>query len=65
MKEECRKKRELEFINKCKDLHNSKYDYSLVNYVGTHTKVCIVCSDHGEFFQDPGNHLKGQGCPKC
>ena len=28
-------------------------------------KICIICPIHGEFWQTPANHLRGQGCPKC
>ena len=42
-----------------------KYDYSRVKYVNSKTKVCIVCPEHGEFWQTPSKHLLGQGCPKC
>ena len=53
------------FIDKAKKVHGDKYDYSKVEYMDNHTKVCIVCPTHGEFFQTPHNHLKGRGCPKC
>ena len=54
-----------EFVNKAKEIHNDKYDYSKVEYVNSSTKVCIICPKHGEFWQTPSNHLKGQGCPIC
>ena len=54
-----------EFINKAKELHGDKYDYSKVTYVGAHTKVCIKCREHGEFWQQANSHLQGVGCPKC
>ena len=54
-----------EFIERSRDVHGDKYDYSKVEYVNTDTKVCIVCPVHGEFWQRPAKHLKGQGCPKC
>lgn len=54
-----------EFVDKAKNVHSDKYDYSKVEYVNTETKVCIVCSMHGEFWQTPQNHLSGRGCPKC
>ena len=54
-----------EFINKAKEIHNDKYDYSKVEYVNTKTKVCIICPEHGEFWQSPHHHLYGHGCPKC
>ena len=36
-----------------------------VNYINNSTKVCIVCPDHGEFWQIPDSHLRGRGCPMC
>ena len=54
-----------EFINKANLIHNNKYDYSKVEYVNNSTKVCIICPEHGEFWQTPRNHLIGQGCPLC
>ena len=53
------------FINKAKQVHGDKYDYSKVNYVNAHTKVCIICPKHGEFWQTPDSHLRGSGCSKC
>ena len=54
-----------EFVKKALKVHGDKYDYSKVEYVGSKTKVCIICSEHGEFYQRPGDHLKSCGCPKC
>lgn len=54
-----------EFIKMAREVHGDKYDYSKVEYVDSHTKVCILCPKHGEFWQTPSNHLKGQGCPNC
>lgn len=54
-----------DFITKSKEIHGSKYDYSKVNYVNSQTKVCIICPEHGEFWQKPNSHLNGCGCPKC
>ena len=53
------------FVEKAKSIHNDRYDYSKVEYVNAHTKVCIVCPEHGEFWQTPNNHLNGNGCPLC
>lgn len=53
------------FIEKAKHMHNDRYDYSKVEYVNAHTKVCIICPEHGEFWQIPNNHLNGNGCPLC
>ena len=54
------------FINKANQIHNNKYDYSLVEYINYHTKVLITCQLHGQFPQTPNNHLYDKnGCPKC
>ena len=53
------------FIEKAKHIRNDRYDYSKVEYVNAHTKVCIICPEHGEFWQTPNNHLNGNGCPLC
>lgn len=53
------------FKEKSSKIHNNHYDYSLVVYKDSKTKVKIICSIHGVFEQTPNNHLKGSGCPKC
>lgn len=53
------------FITKAIKKHNNKYDYSKVEYVNATTKVCIICPEHGEFWQTPSSHMNGHGCPKC
>lgn len=53
------------FIEKSKEVHGDKYDYSKVEYKKVTDKVCIICPEHGEFWQDARNHYRGQGCPKC
>ena len=55
----------LEFIKKSRKVHGDKYDYSKVEYVNAHTKVCIICPEHGKFEQKASVHLSGYGCPKC
>ena len=54
-----------EFILKSKKKHGDKYDYSLVDYVNSHTKVKIICKEHGEFKQLPYDHISNHGCEKC
>ena len=53
------------FIEKARKVHGDKYDYSKVEYVNSHTKICIICPEHGEFWQTPNNHLCGKGCNEC
>lgn len=54
-----------QFIEKAKQVHGDKYDYSKVEYKNYSTKVCIICPEHGEFWQSPLNHLSGKGCVNC
>jgi hypothetical protein len=54
-----------EIIEKFNDKHDYKYDYSKVEYRGSHQKVCIICPEHGDFWQTPAKHLLGQGCKEC
>ena len=54
-----------EFIKRAKEKHGGKYDYSKVDYKNCTTKVCIICPDHGEFYQLPSDHFNGRGCSKC
>ena len=54
-----------DFITTAKEKHSNKFDYSKVEYVNNHTKICIICPEHGEFWQTPKRHLNGDGCPKC
>ena len=64
-----RTKTTLDFIfnakNIYKDIFDSDFDYSLVNYINNKTKVKIICSIHGIFEQTPINHLQGYGCKFC
>jgi hypothetical protein len=53
------------FIEKAKDVHADKYDYSLVEYINNREKVKIICPIHGVFEQIPYSHLKGMGCYIC
>ena len=53
------------FLERAMEVHGKKYDYSKVEYVNNSTKVCIICPEHGEFWQTPQNHLKGSGCTLC
>jgi hypothetical protein len=53
------------FIIKSSKIHDNKYDYSLVDYIGSYTKIKIICPIHGVFEQIPNNHLHHNGCSKC
>ena len=59
------KKDEKDFLDEAKKVHGDKYDYSKVEYINNKTKICIICPEHGEFWQLPYEHLKGHGCHNC
>lgn len=59
------RKNKEEFIIDARKVHGGKYNYDKVNYVNNRTKVCIICPEHGEFWQIPDSHLRGRGCPVC
>ena len=50
-----------EFIQKAKEIHGDKYDYSKVEYVNSRTKICIVHPEYGEIWQKPHEHLVYKG----
>lgn len=54
-----------EFIKQAINIYGDRYDYSLIDYKGKHTKIAICCKIHGVFYHSPSNHLNGCGCPKC
>jgi DNA replicative helicase MCM subunit Mcm2 (Cdc46/Mcm family) len=55
-----------EFIEKAIKVHGNIYDYSKVDYINNKTKVCIICPEHGEFWQKPNDHISSKAkCPKC
>ena len=54
------------FIEKAKEVHGNKYDYSSVDYINTKTNVKIICLKHGTFYQTPDSHINSKnGCRKC
>jgi len=54
-----------EFVKRAVLVHKDKYDYILVDYKNSQTKVKIICKKHGEFEQRPYSHIQGNGCIKC
>ncbi len=56
-----------EFIERARDVHGTKYDYSKTEYMTSHEKVEIICPEHGSFWQSPATHTMGNkaGCPGC
>lgn len=57
---------QIEFIEKAKVVHGEKYDYSLVEYKNSGSKVKIICNKHGVFEIKANNHtIQKQGCRAC
>jgi len=54
-----------EYIERASIIHINKYDYSLVEYKNSRTKIKIICKKHGVFIQNPQTHLEGHGCKSC
>ena len=54
-----------DFINRAREVHGDRYDYSKVSYVAAIKDVIIICPEHGEFKQRPTNHYIGHGCHVC
>ena len=52
--------RKQNFIQKAREVHSNKYDYSKVEYENNRTPICIICPEHGEFWQTPSSHLRGE-----
>jgi hypothetical protein len=53
------------FIERAKETHGDKYDYSETIFTKSHENLKIICSQHGGFIQNPHNHLAGAGCKQC
>ena len=54
-----------QFLERAREVHEDRFDYSLVNYINNRVKIQIICKQHGIFNQSPINHLNGQGCFLC
>ena len=55
-----------EFIQKAKEVHGDKYDYSQTDYINSQTKITLKCNICEYIFeQQPNSHLQGCGCDKC
>ena len=54
-----------DYIKKAEEKHNGKYSYEKTKYVNANTNIIITCPTHGDFSQNPNQHLRGQGCLKC
>jgi hypothetical protein len=54
-----------QFICQAKMTHGNRYDYHNTSYVNAVSKVTIACRIHGNFTQNPFNHIRGYGCRLC
>lgn len=54
------------FIDKARERHGDRYDYSQSVFVSTREPVVVICRVHGAFTVNRANdHLRGRGCAKC
>ena len=54
-----------QFLEKCQQIHNNKYDYSETFFKSTRENIIVICPLHGIFEQRASAHLSGQGCKNC
>lgn len=54
-----------EWIERARQVHGDKYDYSQTVYVNQRTNVKIICPIHGLFEQKADSHIRGCGCRLC
>ena len=47
----------LKFLQKAKEIHGDRYNYSKVSFKNFKDKIEIVCPTHGSFFQSAHHHL--------
>jgi len=58
----------LTFIERARQLHGSRYDYSVTQWAGANKPIDIICKVHGKFtlaWADSHYKKKGSGCQKC
>jgi hypothetical protein len=54
------------FIRKSNEVHNFKFDYSLVeDYQRLDEHLTIICPVHGVFKQNGHSHIRGADCERC
>lgn len=53
-------------IEEARQVHNDKYDYSLLEYKNTYSPLHIICNTHGDFRMHYRSHVAlKRGCPRC
>jgi len=56
------------FVDRARAIHGDAYAYDKSEYQGARSQITITCPEHGDFTQQPANHLHSEfptGCPKC
>jgi predicted GIY-YIG superfamily endonuclease len=60
------KKSTEDFLDKIKEVHEDKYDYSLITIIhSSFSEIDIICKSHGKFKQRYNSHRAGYGCSTC
>ena len=55
-----------EFIERAKEIHGDKYDYSEVVYHNMNAPLTVICPIHGKFYTNGLRHIhRKHGCPAC
>lgn len=54
-----------DFIQRSKQAHGDRYDYSRSEYLGSTSSILIGCPDHGDFMQIAAHHMNGTKCRQC
>ncbi len=59
--------RTLELVERFREIHGDRYDYSKVEYISRRTtpNVTVICHLHGEFQVQVMCHVRGSHCKKC
>lgn len=54
-----------EHIIRFRKIHGDLYKYPPQEFKNSHSKIKIICSNHGEFLLHMHSHVSGVGCPTC
>lgn len=54
-----------EILRRARAMHGERYEYLEVRCASLVDPLRIRCSEHGEFSQRAGDHIRGKGCPVC
>jgi hypothetical protein len=54
-----------DFIERCRQKHNNRYNYDNTEYISLTHNIDYFCAKHGFINQLAQNHLRGSGCRFC